>query len=83
MLTSIEKTQLMVISKEPIRCKLEVNNKVIQQVMKFNYLSAISSDKNLVEEVRVQANRANGILERDHMEKPEYIPKKLGYIKHV
>ncbi|XP_072766481.1 uncharacterized protein [Anoplolepis gracilipes] len=62
MITSTEKTQSMVISKEPIRCKLEVNNKIIQQVMKFNYLGAIvSSNRNLVEEVRAQANRANRI----------------------
>lgn len=62
MQVSIEKTQLMIISKEPIRCKLEMNNKIIQQVMKFNYLGVItSSDRDLIGEVHIQANRANRI----------------------
>jgi len=43
-----EKTQSMVISKELIRCKLMTHKKIIQQVLKFNYLGAvISSDRNL------------------------------------
>lgn len=56
---SISKTQAMTISKEPLRCKLSLNNKTIEQVMTFNYLGAItSSSRNLYEEVRLQANKA-------------------------
>lgn len=74
-----EKTQLIVISKEPTRCKLEVNNKVVQQFMKFNYLGSItSSDRDLIEKIRIQANRANGIAGylRDIMEESIYDYKK-------
>lgn len=58
---SIEKTQLMVISKEPIRCKLEVNNRAIQQVMKFNYFGIkTSSNRDLTGKVQAQTNKTNG-----------------------
>jgi len=47
-----EKTQSMVIAKEPIRLKLMAHNKIIQQILKFNYLDTlISSDRNLIEEI--------------------------------
>jgi len=62
MLISTEKTQFMVTSKEPIRCKLMAHNKIIQQVLKFNYLgTVISSDRYLTEEIRMQANKTNDI----------------------
>jgi len=42
----------MITSKEPIRCKLMAHNKIIQQVLKFNYLgTVISSDRNLKKSV--------------------------------
>jgi len=54
----------MVIFKESIRCKLMAHNKITQQILKFNYFgTVISSDRNLTEEIRMQANKANGIAE--------------------
>lgn len=38
MIISPEKTKCMVISKEPKRCKLGLDNKIIEQIMTFNYL---------------------------------------------
>lgn len=62
MIISTEKTKSMVISKEPVRCKLMVDNKTIEQVMKFNYLgSQISSSRNLIEEVRANCIKASFI----------------------
>lgn len=59
MLVSRKKTQAMVIAKEPIRCKLVVNDHIIEQVMGFSYLGVeTSSDRYLVNEVRTQANKA-------------------------
>jgi len=56
---STQKTQAMVITKAPIRCKLEVNGKSIQQVMQFKYLGVdISSDNNTRCEVKSQATKA-------------------------
>ena len=49
----------MAIAKEPVRCKLEIEGKIIEQVSKFNYLGTeIRSDKNLSEEVRTQVYKA-------------------------
>lgn len=54
-----EKTKAMVIAKEPVRCKLMVEEKVIEQVRKFKYLGLeITSNRNIVEEVRSQATKA-------------------------
>jgi len=35
----IGKTQTIVIFKESIRCKLAANNRIIHQIMKYNYLA--------------------------------------------
>jgi len=52
---STGKTKSMVISKDPIRCKLEIDKKIIEQVMKFNYLGVeISSERNSYKEVKHQ-----------------------------
>ncbi|XP_044746226.1 uncharacterized protein LOC123322928 [Coccinella septempunctata] len=63
---SINKTQSMVISKNPIRCKLAVDSGIIQQVSRFNYLETnISCERNLLEEARTQsikASRVSGYL---------------------
>ncbi|XP_030760719.1 uncharacterized protein LOC115885833 [Sitophilus oryzae] len=49
----------MVIAKEPIRCKLVVDDPTINQVSKFNSLGVnISGNRNLSDEARVQANKA-------------------------
>ena len=55
MTVSTTKTKSMVISREPIRCKLEVKNKMIEQVMEFQYLGIdVSSERNTYKEVRKQ-----------------------------
>lgn len=57
---STPKTKSMVISKEPIRCKLVIDNQLIEQVSSFNYLGVnISSSRDITKEVRLQANRAS------------------------
>lgn len=56
---SAEKTKCMVISKMPIRCKLQSANKVIEQVNTFNYLGIdITDSKRLKDEVRRSTNKA-------------------------
>lgn len=56
---SSEKTQAMVISKDPIRCKLVVDECIVDQVMNFNYLGVqASSSRNTVNEVDNQIRKA-------------------------
>ncbi|XP_048516533.1 uncharacterized protein LOC125502453 [Dendroctonus ponderosae] len=73
---SIEKTQSMVISKDPIRCKLVVSEHIIQQVMNFNYLRLqVSSSRGTVNKVENQirkAVRVSGCL-RDIIWKNKYM----------
>ena len=48
---SIHKTKAMTISKEPLCCKLEIDGRIVEQVMEFNYLRVnITSSGNLVKE---------------------------------
>ncbi|XP_045477896.1 uncharacterized protein LOC123683044 [Harmonia axyridis] len=62
MMISAEKTESMVISKEPIRCKLAVHDKPIRQTLHCKYLGVeISSHMNVYQEVRAQANKASRI----------------------
>ena len=59
---SSKKTKSLIISKEPLKCTLQVYNTTIEQVMSFNYLSVqITSSKNLNTEVRHQASKASRI----------------------
>ncbi|XP_055380820.1 uncharacterized protein LOC129611625 [Condylostylus longicornis] len=59
---SVEKTKNMVISKNPLRCKLAVYEKSIEQVMEFKYLGAlITSSRDLTKEVKTQATKASSI----------------------
>lgn len=59
MQVSTQKTQCMVISKDPVRCKLEINGKIIEQVMQTRYLGVnISSSNNTAQEVKMQATKA-------------------------
>lgn len=61
MIISTDKIKTMTISKESIRCKL-VDNKIIEQVMKFIYLDVeLSSYGDLDYEIRYQVNKANKI----------------------
>ena len=49
----------MAISKEPVRCKLEVYEKPIEQFLEFSYLGVkITSSKDLTSEVVTQTNKA-------------------------
>ncbi|XP_055385812.1 uncharacterized protein LOC129614885 [Condylostylus longicornis] len=59
---STEKTKSMTISKEPIRCKLVVNNKTIEQVNRFKYLGVDITDSRQIEtEVSLQTAKAAAI----------------------
>ena len=58
MQVSVEKTKSLVVSKEPIRCKLEFKNRVVEQVMPFKYLGChVTSDRNRYNEVKDQTIR--------------------------
>ncbi|XP_072158040.1 uncharacterized protein [Bemisia tabaci] len=59
MKVSAAKTKSMVVSRNPIRCKLEVDGKMIEQVMEFKYLGALlTSAKDVGTEVQDQALKA-------------------------
>ncbi|XP_055714317.1 uncharacterized protein LOC129808563 [Phlebotomus papatasi] len=59
---STSKTKALTVSKEPIRCKLYLNNAPIEQVMEFKYLGVeTTSHRDLHAEVRHQAARAAAI----------------------
>ena len=59
---SSKKTKSLTISKEPLRCKLQIYNTTIEQVTSFNYLGVqITSSKDLNTEVRHQAIKASRI----------------------
>ena len=56
---SSKKTKSLIISKEPLKCNLQVNNINVEQVTSFNYLGVqITSSKDLTTEVRHQAIKA-------------------------
>ena len=49
----------MTISNEPLRCTLEIDGRMVEQVMEFNYFGAnITSSGNLVKEIKTQAQKA-------------------------
>ena len=49
---SIYKMKTTTISKEPLRCKLEIDGMIVEQVMEFNYLGV---------NVAISGNLVNGI----------------------
>ena len=56
---SIHKTKAMTISKEPIRCKLEIDSRMVEKAMEFNYLDVnFTSLENLVNAIKTQAQKA-------------------------
>lgn len=62
MIISAQKTKCMTTAKVPLRCKLEVNQKIVEQVMEFSYLGVeLSSFGDLEREVSQQVVRANKI----------------------
>jgi len=59
---SSKKTKSLIISKEPLHCKLQVYNTPIEQVTSFNYLGVqFTSSKDLTTEVKHQAIKASRI----------------------
>ncbi|XP_056636720.1 uncharacterized protein LOC130445200 [Diorhabda sublineata] len=55
---SISKTKCMTIAKDPLRCKLVVEDNPIEQVMQFRYLdTVISSTHDPVKDLRSQFNK--------------------------
>lgn len=62
MTISTEKTKCLVTSKNPVRCKLEVDGNIIEQVMTFRYLGVnVSGYGDIENEVRQQVNKANRV----------------------
>ena len=60
MVISTSKTQCLTIAKEPLRCKLAVYGKSIEQVMNFKYLGVtITSSRDLEKEVKAQTLKAS------------------------
>lgn len=58
------KLNSMMISREPLRCKLEINNYSTEHDLSFNYFGMIiSSYRNWKEDVKRQINKAATILE--------------------
>ena len=73
----------MTISKEPLRCKLEIDGRMVEQVMEFNYLGVnITSSRNLVKAIKTQAVRVAGCL-NDLVWRNKYMRKetKLKYTR--
>jgi hypothetical protein len=65
-------TKTLVVSKEPIRCKLVVNDRPIEQVRR---LYCLRSEGDLKSEVLKQVSKAgsiSGSIEASSMEKQEY-----------
>ena len=59
---SINKTKCMTIAKEPLRCKLAIENNIIEQIISFEYFGCkITSAGLLEDEARKQVNKAAAI----------------------
>ena len=49
----------MTLSKERLRCKLEIGGRMVEQVMEFNYLDInITNSGSLIKEMKTQAQKA-------------------------
>lgn len=74
---SIQKTKCMTIAKEPLRCKLAIDNNIVDQIMAFEYLGCkITSTGFLEDEVRKQTNKAAAIS--GHLNYPIWKNKHLS-----
>ena len=52
------KTGFMTIGKEPLRCKLEIDGRMVEKVLEFNYLGVnITSSRNLARGIKTQAKK--------------------------
>ena len=59
---SIEKTKSITFAKDPVRCKLVVENNIIEQVSQFKYLGIeLSGYHDPVKDLRSQVNKATAI----------------------
>jgi hypothetical protein len=58
---SIEKTKTLAIAMDPTRWKLAMDNKIIEQVAKVEYLKIKISNDGKVEEELKQINRVNRV----------------------
>ena len=57
----------MTISKEPLRCKLEIDGTIVEKVMEFNNLGVnIGSSENLVKEIKPQDQKAGIVCNKGH-----------------
>ena len=55
---SIHKTKAMTISKELLSCKSEIDGKMVEHVMQFNYLGVnIAGSENLIKEIKTQGQK--------------------------
>jgi len=70
MTISIEKTKSITFAKDPVRCKLVVQDKIIEQVSQLKYLGMdLSSYHDPVKDLRSQIKKASamsGCLRRIH-----------------
>ncbi|GJQ74725.1 hypothetical protein Trydic_g21576 [Trypoxylus dichotomus] len=65
MIINTDKSKCLVISKRPVRCKLEVDERMIEQVNHSKYLRAdITSSGDLDSETREQTVKASRIEEQ-------------------
>ena len=55
------KTKVLTVNKWPVRCKLQLRQNVIEQVMTFKYLGENISSDGFLKEVRKQVNKASAI----------------------
>ena len=59
---SINKIKCMTMAKEPLRCKLAIENNIIEQILSFEYLGCKIKSAGLLEnEARKQVNKADAI----------------------
>ena len=50
----------MTIRKKILHCKLEINGRMVEQVMEFNYLGVkITSSGSLIKEIKIQAQKCS------------------------
>jgi len=62
MTISIEKTKSITFAKDPVRCKLVVQDQIIEQVSQFKYLGMyLSSYHDAVKDLRSQINKASAM----------------------
>lgn len=69
-----DKTKCIVKSKESIRCKLQLNKRIIKQIKKFNCLGVeVTRATNIIKEVIIQTNKAAKVGDLwNNMEKQTY-----------